>query len=64
MKRSLVVAAATVFAAGTLVASVADARAPNSPTYGDTSLACKGQGWTEAKSRLECQAAGGSSASF
>jgi hypothetical protein len=89
MKKSFVMAAATVFAAGTLVASIASAQTPNSPSFGDTSLACKGinackgqsacksgansckgqnackgQGWVAAKSRLDCQAAGGSSVGF
>jgi hypothetical protein len=70
MKKSFVMAAATVFAAGTLVASVASAQTPQSPAFGNDSLACKGinackgQGWVQAKSRLDCQAAGGSNASF
>ena len=89
MKKSIVMAAATVFAAGTLAASIASAQTPSSPSFGDTSLACKGinackgqsacksaanackgqNGWqgqvcSAAMSRLECQAAGGSTTSF
>ena len=89
MKKSFVMAAATVFAAGTMVASIASAQTPSSPSYGNDSLACKGinackgqsacksganackghnackgQGWASAKSRLDCQAAGGAPTSF
>jgi len=41
MRKSFVVAA-SMFAAGTFVAGVASAQTPNSPTFGNTSLACKG----------------------
>ncbi len=87
MTKSLVVAAASIFAAGAV--ATASAQTPGSPSFGDTSLACKGinackgqsackssanackgqnackgKGWVVAKSRLECQAAGGSPTSF
>jgi hypothetical protein len=42
MKKSFVMAAASVFAAGTMVASIASAQTPNSPSFGGDSLACKG----------------------
>ena len=42
MKKSFVMAAATVFAAGTMVASIASAQTPVSPSFGNDSLACKG----------------------
>ena len=64
MKKSFVMAAATVFAAGTMVASIASAQTPVSPSFGSDSLACKGQGWVSSKSRLECQAAGGAPTGF
>ncbi len=35
--------AAAVFAAGTLATSAANAQNPSSPSFGDDSLACKGQ---------------------
>ena len=87
--------AASVFAAGTLVAAAAVAQTPmsgsgaGSPTFGNSSLSCKGinackgqsacksatnackgqnacngQGWLDAKSRLDCQGAGGTPAQF
>jgi hypothetical protein len=77
MTKSLMAAVASAFTAGTLIASAVSAQTSGSPTFGDTSLACKGinackgqgacksatnackgQGWVEAKSKLECQAAG------
>ncbi len=42
MKTSLIAAAASAFAAGALVASVASATTPMSPSFGQNSLACKG----------------------
>ncbi len=88
MNKSFIVAAASMFAAGALV-TAASAQTVSSPTFGGTSLACKGinackgqsacksstnackgqnsckgKGWVYAKSKLECQTSGGSSASF
>ena len=42
MKKSLLVAAATVFAAGTLVASMVSAQTPSSPSFGQNNTDCKG----------------------
>jgi hypothetical protein len=42
MKKSLILAAASAFAAGTLVASVVSAQTPNSPSFGNSSTDCKG----------------------
>ena len=42
MKKSLIVAAASVFAAGTLAASIAGAQTPSSPSFGNSSTDCKG----------------------
>ncbi len=42
MRKSLIVAAASAFAAGTLVAAIASAQTPNSPSFGHDSKSCKG----------------------
>jgi hypothetical protein len=42
MKKSLILAAASAFAAGTLVASVVSAQTPYSPSFGNSSTDCKG----------------------
>jgi hypothetical protein len=42
MTKSLMAAVASAFAAGTLIASAVSAQTSGSPTFGDTSLACKG----------------------
>jgi hypothetical protein len=42
MNKSLVIAAASAFAAGTLVVSVANAQTPASPKFGQNSTDCKG----------------------
>jgi hypothetical protein len=74
MSKSLVVAAASAFAAGTLVASVVSAQTLQSPSFGQNSTdwfgvnACKGQsacrrqGWVRGLSSHTCQAEGGKSA--
>jgi hypothetical protein len=64
-------AAASAFAAGTLIASVVSAQTPSSPSFGSSSTdckgvnackgqnACKGRGWVQGISSLECRAEGG-----
>jgi hypothetical protein len=42
MRKSFVVAAATIFAAGTLAASIASAQTPVSPSFGQNKTDCKG----------------------
>jgi hypothetical protein len=42
MKKSLILAAASTFAAATLVASVVSAQTPQSPSFGNSSTDCKG----------------------
>ena len=42
MKKSVIIAAATAFAAAGAFVSLANAQTPASPTFGDNSLACKG----------------------
>ncbi len=42
MKKSLVMAAASAFAAGTLIASVVSAQTSSSPSFGSSSTDCKG----------------------
>jgi hypothetical protein len=42
MNKSLFVAAASAFAAGTLIASIAGAQTPQSPSFGQNSTDCKG----------------------
>jgi hypothetical protein len=42
MRKSFIVAAATVFAAGTLAASIANAQTTNSPSFGQNKTDCKG----------------------
>ena len=65
MKKSLIGVAATVFAAGTLAASIAGAQTPNSPSFGNSSTdckgvnACKGQGWVSGINSLACRAQNG-----
>ena len=70
MKKSFVVAAASLFAAGALVTG-ASAQTPGSPDGRMTKTACKGvnackgqnackgKGWVETKSALECTVLGG-----
>ena len=55
MKKSLVIAAASVFAAGAL-ATAGHAQTTNK-CYGIN--ACKGQGWVQTGTTLECTAIGG-----
>lgn len=65
MKKSLILAAASTFAAATLVASMAGAQTPNSPSFGNSSTdckgvnACKGQGWVRGINTLDCRAQNG-----
>ena len=56
MNKSLIIAAASVFAAGTLAAAQAQAQATNHCAGVN---ACKGQGWTQTGTTLECIAIGG-----
>lgn len=42
MSKSLIVAAASAFAAGTLIASVVNAQTPSSPSFGQNNTDCKG----------------------
>lgn len=42
MKKSLMAAAASAFAAGTLIASVVSAQTSNSPSFGQNKTDCKG----------------------
>lgn len=54
-KRNLIATAAAIFAAGTLATA---AHAQTGVKCG-ASNACKGQGWTQAGTSLECTAKGG-----
>ncbi len=53
MKKSLFLAAASAFAAGTLVASVVSAQTPNSPSFGNSSTDCKGHQRLQGPERLQ-----------
>ena len=56
MNKSLIIAAASVFAAGTLAAAQAQAQATNHCAGVN---ACKGQGWTQTTDVVSCTKQGG-----